>query len=242
MERAINNAHRIVNSNHTRAIHASEGNSHRTRLGIERDTAGWITLLSTVNLTATNDNHWFQCFVNLERLEQIASYLSLSRGSRFLSLYKKTDFLKVRYKQSKKDKSIKYCEVFISKKAFFEAGVLPEDLEKEIKRKEKNDLKRLQTVGTQEYEAAYAKTKQLQRKLYLVQKDEKIRRAKAKQQYQIEQSKKRKNESLKKEAYERLIKLQKEYPGKSVKELESLLMKHYPAYRHILGPAPPGDE
>ena len=239
MERAINNCSKVVKSNHTNAIHQSLGYEYRTRLGVERDIAAWIVLFSTVNLTAVSDRNWFKCFVNLQRVEEMAAYLSLSRGSRFLELYRKTDLLRVKYRKSNRNKERKYCEIFISRKAFELAGVTRSELDGEIERKERNDLKRLAVPHSVENENARALSKKANRHLYLVQKRHRIRKKQQKAEILDAKKSKAKNEDFKREALRLLADLQAAHPNKKVRELKQLLVKKYPIYAYVLGSSPP---
>jgi len=238
MEKAINNAHKIVYSEHTRAIHRTLY-AHRTHIGINRDITAWIVLLSTVNLTASSDKNWFKCFVNLTRLDEIAGYESLSRGSRFLKLFCKTDLIRARYKQSKINKEMKYCEIYISRKAFELAEVTNIELDSEIDRKQRNDKRRLSQPGTREYEDARALAKKANRHLYAVEKEQRIRRKEQAKAESESRHQKRKDEELKKEFIALLTKLQGDYPNKSFPEIKELAKKRSPHLASYLGHPPP---
>ncbi|MET1256987.1 hypothetical protein [Aliikangiella maris] len=239
MERAISNSSKVVQSNHTNAIHESLGYCYRTRLGIERDIAAWIVLFSTVNLTAVSDRNWFKCYVNLQRVEEMTGYLSLSRGSRFLELYRKTDLLRVTYKKSNRNKERKYCEIFISRRAFELAGVSRSELDGEIERKKRNDKRRLLQPNSIEHEKARAMAKKANRHLYVIQKENyKRKKQQAKESVKSKQDKLR-NQEFKREAIELLASLQKSYPDKSVQELKDLLIRRHPVYAYALGSSPP---
>lgn len=239
MERAINNSHKVVKSNHTNAIHQSLGYGYRTRLGLERDISAWIVLFSTVNLTSTGDRNWFKCYVNLQRVEEMAAYLSLSRGSRFLDLYRKTDLLRVKYRRSNRNLERKYCEIFISRRAFELAGVSGKDLDLEIERKKKNDFKRLTKQNTSEYETARAFAKKANRHLYSVQKSTYQRHKKQKKLEIQTKAQKLRTEEFKREAIGLLNSLQQSHPQKSIQELKQLLIRKHPIYAHALGYSPP---
>lgn len=238
MEKAINNAHKIVHSEHTRAIHRSMY-SHRTHLGINRDITAWIVLLSTVNLTAANSDNWFKCVVNLTRLDEIGGYESLSRGSRFLELFRKTDLLKVTYKPSKENRELKYCEIFISRQAFNLAGVTNVELDGEIDRKRRNDKKRLAEQGTREYEDARATSKTMQRHIYDTQRENRKRKKEQAKSYSRAKFEEVQNQTLKKQAVQVFTELHKEYPNKSITELKTFFFRKYPELALALGHSPP---
>lgn len=239
IEKAIGNASLVVNSNHTNAIHRTTGHSYRTRIGIERDIAAWIVLFSTVNLTANKDRNWFKCYVNLSRVEEMATYLSVARGSRFLSLYRITDLLRVKYRKSKLNPEQKYCEIFISRKAFELARITRSQLDAEIERKLSNDKSRLARPNTSEFETARAAEKKADRHLYIVQKEHTKRFKKQKQESFRKNQEKAKNEDFKREAIQLLASLQASHPQKTIHELKNLILKKYPIYAHALGVSPP---
>jgi hypothetical protein len=238
-DRSINNVHKLVNSNHVKATRLAEGLAYRTRFSTERDIAAWMVLISTVNLTHRSDGEWFQCFVNLTRLEELACFLSVTRGCSFLQLFRKTDLLKVKYRKSAKNPEQKFCEIFISRKAFQLVGVNRKELDEEIERKKKNDFKKLSQPGTISYELAAANEKKADRIMYQSQKEH---RKRFKQQRAINEQKKRDNQNkqdFKKEAIQLLVSLQTSHPNKSILELKSLIIKKYPIYAHALGVSPP---
>lgn len=241
MEKAIENAYKIVISHHVKARHFSLGYTHRTRLGIDRDVACWIVLLSTVNLTAGNRTHkgQFKCFVHLTKLDEIATLLSISRGSRFLELYRNTDLLKVIYKKSKKNTDRKWCEIYISRKAFNLAGITNVELDGEIERKKKNDKTRLLKEGTPENEAARAIQKELERTFYKKEKENYQRKKQQNKAEKLNNLNQYQNKELKKKAFEILAQLSKEYPDKQVRELQDLLIKRHPQYAPAFDKPPP---
>lgn len=239
MEKAINNSGRVVNSNHTSAIHKTLGYGYRTRIGIERDIAAWIVLFSTVNFTAIGDKNWFKCFVNLGRVDEMATFLSLSRGSRFLDLYRKTDLLRVRYKKNKLKPEQKHCEIFISRKAFELAGITRHQLDSEIERKQRNDKARLARPNTHEFETARAAEKKTDRHFYSVQKKQ-YNRIKQQRKHDLKsKQEKARDTDFKKEAIQLLVSLQKSHPQKSISELKTLIIDKHPIYAHAIGASPP---
>ena len=234
IEGAIANVHQIVHSEHVRAIHRSEY-SHRTKYGINRDIAAWIVLLSTVHLTASGNDKWFRCAVNLEGLNDLVGYLSLSRASRFLDFYRWTDLLKVKYKQSNQSEQ-KYCEIYISREAFYLAGVTPLELDEEIERKRKNDATKLARAGTRVAEEARAAGKKINREMYKT--ETAVRRKKKQQASDAKQAANEKfqnNEAYNK-AIEQLVHLKNDYPGMSLEELQAVLIKYNPSYTKFFKP------
>jgi hypothetical protein len=215
IEHAITHLSLLVHSHHVFATHRSLY-SHRKKTAIQRDIAAWIVLMSTVNLTASKNNEWFKCYVNLSRLNTLAGFNSLSRASNFLSFYKKTDLVRVKYKKSLCNNERKYCEIYISRKAFELTGVASDALDIEIVRKQKNDLKRIEKKGTMEYETAQAQLRTiyhrycLKKKALAVQKKQK-RAIEKKIAHEKEQSLEKRRITMLDDA-QRIINLQKKHP------------------------------
>lgn len=235
MEKVINNAHRLVHSQHLRAMHRSLGYNHRTRFGYERDIAALQVLFGTVSMVPCFNGEYFRCYVNNKWLSKLALFDSKSRASRFLNLLKITDLVKLIYKQSIKNKEMKHCEIYLSRKAFLMAGATNDEIDEEIERKARNVQSRLTTPGTPEHEEANAMKKKIARYQYEKNKTNQKRIKAQKKLDRIEDNKKSSKVEIKRQAIQQLAQLQKEYPNRTLKQLKLKIIRYYPEYAKALG-------
>jgi len=234
MERAIFGAHKVVYSNHTTATCRAEGWNHRHPLGLSRDITLWKVLFATVNLgNAESSGDWFLCAVHAEQLNRLSSLDSLTRTSHFLSLYRRTGFLKCSYKQSQKGRGdLKYCIIRISKAAFLAAGITHAELEQEIARKRKNDAKRRNTPGTREYEYAQASMRRINRETrQLEDVNRKARKAMAIKR-QAERLASEHQQQLRKEAYIAYADYQQKHPTQTPRQSLNRFLDAFPQFKY----------
>lgn len=239
MEKVINNASQLVYSQHLRAMHSSLGYNHRTRYGYERDIAALQVLFGTVSMVPCFDGDFFKCFVNNQWLSKLALFDSKSRASRFLNFLKTTDLVKLIYKKSTKNREMKHCVIYLSRKAFLMAGATNEEIDAEIERKARNIQYRLITPGTPEFEEANAAKKKMTRYQYEKNKTQQQRIKAQKKLNRIEDNKQSSKVEIKRQAIQKLAQLQTENPNRTMAQLKIKMARYYPEYAEALGLDPP---
>ncbi len=207
VQKLVKNVYKLVYSHKVTSYH-SYYYSHRKKFSIERDIAGWIVLIATLNFGLSMYNgEYFKSPNTLTRLNQLCGFESLSRAHRFISFYEKIGLILPIKKQSKKNYNLKYLEFYIHRDALKLLGISDTEILKEVKRAEKRFEANLKRPGTKEFEFINSIAQELDKTLPQLPLPFEYRTGEAGRVY---------------EAKERLYWFKKKYPSKT--PIERLLM------------------
>ena len=152
VQKLVKNAYKLVYSNKVN-LHHSYYHSSRKRFSIERDIAGWIVLIATLNFGQSRyDGEYFKSPITLTRLNKLCGFDSLTRAFNFIKLYERIGLIMPVKKQSKKNFNLKYLEFYIHKDALELLGMTDIEINQEVERAKKRFQKNLKIPGTKEFE------------------------------------------------------------------------------------------
>lgn len=213
VQKLVKNAYKLVYSYKVNLYH-SHYYSSRKKFSIERDIAGWIVLIATLNFGRSRyDGEYFKSPNTLTRLNKLCGFNSLTRAHNFIKFYERMGLIMPVKKQSKKNFNLKYLEFYIHRDALKLLGVTDIEINQEIKRAEKRFEKNLRIPGTKEFEFINAIANELNKTLPQIPLPFEYRTGEAGRIY---------------EAKERLYWFKKNYPSKLPIERMIMLRASFP--------------